>query len=100
MDFGESVFKSAKRELEEETDLTLEEMELITINNNISGTAHYLTLGFKVLKYKGDVKVMEPDEIVIWKWFSLDKLPERIYFPTERIIHFYKEKKFIDLKEI
>jgi len=100
MDFGESIFTSAQRELKEETDLTLEEMNLVAINNNIKGDAHFVTLGFLVTKYSGTVKVMEKDEIVKWEWFSLSDLPQNLYFPTKRLVKNFKDNTIINLDEV
>jgi hypothetical protein len=37
---------------------------------------------------------MEPDEIVEWKWFALDNLPDKIFFPSEKILKNYLDGKF------
>lgn len=47
-------------------------------------------------KYEGEVKTMEPDEIVKWQWFDLDHLPSNLYFPSEKILKNYFAKKFYD----
>ena len=39
-------------------------------------------------------KVMEPDEIIEWRWFDLDNLPEKVYFPSKKILENYKQGKF------
>ncbi len=36
---------------------------------------------------------MEPDEITDWQWFLLDKLPEKIFPPSQKVIDHYLQKK-------
>ncbi|MDR0741159.1 MAG: NUDIX domain-containing protein [Rickettsiales bacterium] len=92
-DFGDSLFQGAARELKEETDLDLVRAEIISISNERSEDAHYVTLGFLVKEWTGEVKSMEPEEIICWDWFSLDALPKNIYDPTAKLIENYKARR-------
>jgi len=56
--------------------------------------AHFVTVGLFYKDPHGNPKVMEPDEIVEWKWWRLNKLPKNIFFPSLKILKNYKEKKF------
>jgi len=85
-DFGDGLFEGAARELKEETDLDLIEAEIISISNERTDGAHYITLGFMAKKYAGEVKTMEPEEIVKWEWFALDSLPANLFPPTKKMI--------------
>lgn len=88
-DFGDGLLEGAARELKEETDLNLEAAEIISISNERNETAHYITLGFLVSKWSGVVKTMEPEEIVEWRWFNLNDLPNPIYPPTKKLVENY-----------
>lgn len=92
VDLGETIQTSIIRELEEETGIQIskDSLRIISIRDNIKGDAHFLTAGFLCTDFSGEPEVKEPDEIVEWKWFSLDELPENIYFPSERIVEDYK----------
>jgi len=35
---------------------------------------------------------MEPDEIIEWKWFPIDNLPEPMYLPSLKLINNYLSK--------
>ena len=48
--------------------------------------------------FEGEAKVMEPDKITEWKWFSSKKVPENIYPPSKKVLKNFKSKKFY-LKE-
>jgi len=93
-EYGESFEEGAKRELKEETGMTLEKVKLICVNNDKTGTAHFVTVGMFSKYFSGEPKVMEPDEITEWKWFSLDDLPSPLYFPSKRVLENYQRNKF------
>lgn len=90
VDFMEKLIDAAKRELKEETSLVAKDLELLCISDDMTDTAHYVTVGFIVKEYTGDVKVMEPETILEWKWFDLDNLPENLYKPSAKCIEKYK----------
>lgn len=92
--FGESFEDGAVREVEEETGIKIKNPRLICINNDAIESAHFVTAGLLSEDFTGNPKVMEPDEITEWKWFDLNNLPSPLYFPTEKILKNYKEKKF------
>lgn len=89
-DFGDGLFEGAARELKEETDLDLNRAEIISISNERNETAHFITIGFLAVEWSGDVKTMEPDEIITWDWFDMDALPKNVYAPTLKMIENYK----------
>jgi ADP-ribose pyrophosphatase YjhB (NUDIX family) len=91
LDFGESVKECAKRETEEETSIKISKLKLISISDDIVDDAHFVTIGFLSEHFEGEVKTMEPDEIVEWNWFPLNKLPRQMFFPSEKMI-----KNFLD----
>lgn len=86
LEFGETLFETAKREVKEEVDLDIDEFELISVCDEFryikTDNKHYLNLGL-IGKYKGgEIKNMEPDKCKEWRWFSLDTLPENLFEPT------------------
>lgn len=94
LEFGESFEDGAKREVYEETGLQLNNVKVICVNNDKNEYAHFVTIGLFSDKFDGDPKVMEPDEIVEWKWFSIDNLPTPLYFPSAKVIENYRKKLF------
>ncbi|OHA15885.1 MAG: hypothetical protein A3G52_03325 [Candidatus Taylorbacteria bacterium RIFCSPLOWO2_12_FULL_43_20] len=44
--------------------------------------------------YEQSVYLMEPDEIVEWRWFSLNSLPSPLFFPSAKMIENYRSKAF------
>lgn len=94
LEFGESFEEGAKREAYEETGLKLNETRVICVNNDKNEYAHFVTIGLFSDSFEGEPKVMEPNEIVEWQWFSLDSLPTPLYFPSAKIIENYRKNSF------
>lgn len=92
--FGETFEEGAKREVEEETGLKLNKVEVICVSNDMVESAHFVTISLFSDDFEGEPEVKEPDEIIQWQWFDLDNLPEPIYFPSAKTLENYKKKKF------
>lgn len=92
--FQENPEDGACREVMEETGLTVakENLKLISISNDKVSDAHFITFGFLCEIVDGEAQVMEPDEIVEWKWYDLDNLPTPMFFPSQRVLDNYLAK--------
>lgn len=93
MHFGEKIQDAAKREVKEETGLTARKLKIVSIGNEIVKDAHFVTIGFLCDDFEGELKAMEPEEIVEWKWFPLDKIPNPIFPPSLKLLKNYVEKE-------
>jgi len=92
--FQESFEEGAKREVAEETGILLTDVKVICVNNDKTKTAHFVTIGLFSDNFDGEPKVMEPDEITEWGWFNPEELPEKIYFPSLKVLGNYTQNKF------
>lgn len=92
--FKEELEEVACREAFEETGIKIDrkKLKIISVTNDIVEDAHFVTIGFLCKDFEGDPKVMEPEEIVEWKWFQLDDLPRPLYFPSKKIFNNYQKK--------
>ena len=99
--FQEFPEEGAVRELDEETGMkvTKNDLKLVSLSNDMVEDAHFVTFGFFAEKFEGEPKVMEPDEITEWKWFKLDGLPEKIYFPSQNVINNYLSESIYNPKK-
>lgn len=94
MEWGETFEEGAIREVKEETGITIKNPQVISVNNCKNQHAHFMTVGLLTHEWKGEAKVIEPDEIIEWKWFDLKKLPKPRYFPSFMVIENYLKNKF------
>jgi len=87
LEFGETVFETAKREVKEETDLDVSEFELVSVFDEMcymeSDNKHYLNVSVVAHYDGGEPKNMEPHKCDRWEWFSLDDLPNNLFEPSE-----------------
>lgn len=94
LEFGETVFETAKREVKEEIDLDVDKLKLISVADEMryikSDGKHYLNLGVKAEYRGGEVRNMEPHKCKEWKWFGLDNLPKNLFEGTKLTLENYK----------
>lgn len=97
LDFGETIFETAKRETREETGLDVSEFELISLADELryikADNKHYLNIGIKAKYAGGEPKVCEPDKCKEWQWFNLDNLPGKMLEGTQLVIRNFKAGK-------
>lgn len=97
LEFGETVFQTAKREVKEETDLEVSEFQLISVADEMryikTDGKHYLNLGVKAKYQGGEPRLMELEKCLKWKWFGLDSLPKNLFQGTEMTINNFKAGK-------
>lgn len=94
LEWGESFEEGARREVKEETNIDLEKVKVICVNNDKNEKAHFVTIGMFSTDFKGEAKVMEPEEITEWRWFASNELPKNIFPPSKKVLENYKAKKF------
>lgn len=94
LEFGETILETAKREVKEETGLSVEEFELISVADEMryikTDGKHYLNIGIKAKFKSGEPKVLEPEKLKEWRWFNLDNLPDKLFEGTELTIKNFK----------
>ena len=98
--YNEKLKNAGKRKLKDEVflDVSVNDLDIISISNDINEYAHYVTIGMIANKYSGEVK-LKKDEFVSYDWFDLDKLPINLCEPSKRIINNYLEKKIYSDEE-
>jgi 8-oxo-dGTP diphosphatase len=97
LEWGETIFDTARREVLEETGLEIMDFELISVADEVryleTDNKHYLNIGVKGRYQGGEPMVMEPNKCVEWRWFSLDSLPAYLFEGTELTLKNYLDKK-------
>ena len=88
LEYGEPIEDCAKRELFEETGLSIQNIRSGPYTNDIFKTEqkHYITL-FVIADYdSGVLTVREPKKCEKWEWFSWSQLPEPKFLPIQNLI--------------
>lgn len=89
LEFNESFFDCAKREVFEETGLKIKNPKKGPYTNDIfkKENIHYLTI-FVISEYEsGELINKEPQKCHGWKWFDIDKLPDNLFVPLSNLIN-------------
>lgn len=92
-EYEETMIEGAAREVKEETNLDISDIEIFSASDDIQPNKHFVTIQLIANKYSGELKIMEPTKEDEWKWFELDNLPENLYSPTKKFIDKYKKSK-------
>lgn len=96
LEFGETIFETARRETKEETGLDVEPTELLCVADELYAVPegrHYLCVGIKAAYHGGEPALTEPDRFAEWGWFPLDALPVPLLEGTALILRNYLDGK-------
>lgn len=100
LEWGETIFACARREVQEETGLVIEPIDVVSVCDDhdwLEDGKHYITVGVLATYTGGEPKVMEPRKCREWRWFARHDVPEHLFGPTKRTLenapakHTYKE---------
>lgn len=78
VDHMEHSLHAARREAEEETGLTLGKIDFLCLSEQIIEAAkqHWVSAIYVTDDFSGEARVMEPDKLPEFGWFSLVELPK------------------------
>ena len=94
IEYGETFEEAGAREAMEEAGIKVSNLEVICVQTDKNEHAHYISVGMMARDFEGTPEVMEPDVIVKWEWFDLDKLPDNIFSPSKKTIDCFLNHKF------
>ena len=94
IEYGETFEEAGAREAKEETGILISDIEIICVQTDKNEHAHYISVGMIAHSFEGVPQVMEPEQIVEWQWFDLDKLPKNIFTPSRKTIDCFLNHKF------
>ncbi len=89
----ETFEEAVKREVKEETGVEVEVISLLGICDHIikNEERHWVSPSYLCKIIEGEPQILEPTKHLDIKWFSLDKLPEKITITTKDAIRNYKK---------
>ncbi|OIO51793.1 MAG: hypothetical protein AUJ19_03655 [Parcubacteria group bacterium CG1_02_58_44] len=86
LDFGETIFQTAEREVLEETGLNVRTVELFSVSDDFryidTDGKHYVTIGVLAEYLEGEPQLLETDRCDEWRWFAPDALPDNLFEGT------------------
>lgn len=90
--YGETIYDAAIRKVYEEVGLVIDDLEVISIADDINEFASFLTVGLITYKYDGNINLGNTLEHVDYGFFGLDDLPDNLCSPSKKIIKNFREK--------
>ena len=94
---GETFEEAAKKEILEETGLTLYKLSLIALTNNLrtyeETGKHYVSINFLCTDFEGEPQVMEPEKCESWGWYEPTQLPQPHFDASEYAIDCFLKKE-------
>ncbi len=98
VDLGENVYEAAIREAKEELDINIDPTDIIdtfVVNRENKTLPPYFDVYFEISKYKGTIKINEPEKCSELVWAEMTNLPEEmIDFEKRAIINNLNGIKF------
>lgn len=78
IDRKEKAIAAAKRELLEETGLTANSLKYVGVVKEWQNSYTFIHFIYLCEKWKGKLRLMEPEKCESWEWVNLDQLPKNI----------------------
>lgn len=94
IEYGETFEEAGAREAKEETGIIVKDLKVFCVQTDKNEYAHYISVGMIARSFEGVPEALEPNEIVEWRWFDLDKLPKNIFSPSKKTIDCFLNHKF------
>lgn len=87
LDMFENIEDCAVREVKEETNLDIYDVQFDKITNDkfYNENLHYITI-FVTCKWKGIPKIMEENKCTEMGWFNWSKLPDNLFLPVKNYL--------------
>jgi len=88
LEFNESIEDCAKREVFEETGLSVKNPRFETITNDLflKDNKHYVTLFVVCDHKKGTPRIKEPDKCEKWDWFYWNEFPTPLFLSLKNLL--------------
>ena len=87
---GETFEAAAKKEIYEETGLVIEDLELVSVTNNLrtyeESGKHYISITFLSKNFQGVPEIKEPDKCESWTWHAPEDLPQPHFDASEMAV--------------
>jgi len=88
LEFGESFIDTSKREVLEETGVSIKNLRFGAITNDYfkKEDKHYVTVWMLSDYDSGEATILEPNKYIDQDWFDFDTLPSPLFLPWEQLL--------------
>lgn len=88
LEFKESWEECARREVMEETGISIKNIRFGTVSNDIfeKENKHYITIFMLANHEEGVPQILEPEKCTSWEWFKWEELPQPLFLPIVNIL--------------
>jgi 8-oxo-dGTP diphosphatase len=90
--YGETIFEAAKRKVLQEVNLSIDDLSIVSIADDINEYAAFVTLGILANSYSGVIDLGNTLEHIDYNFFDMDSLPDNLCEPSKRILDNYRNK--------
>jgi 8-oxo-dGTP diphosphatase len=78
IEVGEALETAAKRELIEETGVTVEKLKYVGVVKDFQGERDFIHFIYVARDWQGEITTVEPTKCEGWEWFNRTELPALI----------------------
>ena len=100
LDSRRDIEAGAIREIKEETNLSIEDPQVIAVTNNLETYQeegkHYISVVLLVKKYSGELMITEPNKCEGWAWIDPKNLPQPHFDASRLAIECYLRQSFYE----
>jgi len=88
LEYGESIEACARRELFEETGLSIVNLRMGPFTNDVfeDENKHYVTLFVVADQTTGEARLKEPDKCECWDWYRWSEMPQPHFLPIVNLL--------------
>jgi 8-oxo-dGTP diphosphatase len=90
IEWGESLAATARREVHEETGLTITNIRLLSVGSywfeKDDSARHYIDIDVLAEAPTGEPELREPEKCAGWAWYDVTALPAPLFIVTQRMI--------------
>lgn len=98
LELGETFEAAAKREIKEETNLDIENPQVVVLTNNLATYqkegVHYISVILLAKDFSGSLENREPNKCEAWLWVDPKKLPLPHFDASQRGVEGYLSGNF------
>ena len=88
LEFNEELADCARREVQEETGLTVSNIQFAGLTNDLfrEEEKHYITIFMACAYASGEAQIKEPEKCTGMDWFGWRALPQPLFLPIQHLL--------------